>query len=130
MYRPPILVEHDGLTLSLSDWARRIGRRPDLLADRLRRGWSIEELLSKPPGPTGRRGVPGVAKGRLPDTPTAAMPGTPEKIEVMRQRAAAGRQVFHPADARDDDGRKMCVLNRPESRRVKTHAEKNAGHYH
>lgn len=30
---------------------------------------------------------------------TQAPPGTPEKIEVMRTRYAAGQQIFHPKDA-------------------------------
>jgi hypothetical protein len=35
---------------------------------------------------------------RLPDHPTDAVPGSPEKIRVMADRVAAGRQIFHPAD--------------------------------
>jgi hypothetical protein len=42
---------------------------------------------------------PGV---KLPATPTAAPPGTPEKIEVMRARAGRGEAVCHPADALAD----------------------------
>lgn len=38
----------------------------------------------------------------LPD-PTPALPGTPEKVEVLRQRAAAREQLHHPLDARDED---------------------------
>ena len=34
-----------------------------------------------------------------PDKPTAFLPGDPEKVEVMRQRWAAGRQIHHPRDA-------------------------------
>lgn len=36
----------------------------------------------------------------LPDTPTAAAPGTPEKIEAMEKRVKAKRAVHHPADAK------------------------------
>lgn len=39
----------------------------------------------------------------LPKHPTCAMPGSPEKIAVMMERAAAKRQLFHP-----DDG-PVCV---------------------
>jgi hypothetical protein len=33
-------------------------------------------------------------------TPTRALPGTAEKIEVMRRRVAAGEAALHPLDAR------------------------------
>lgn len=39
-------------------------------------------------------------RARLPRRPTTAKPGTPEKIAVMMERAAAKRQLFHPGDAR------------------------------
>jgi hypothetical protein len=35
----------------------------------------------------------------LADRPTAAPPGSPEKVLVMAARARAGRAVFHPGDA-------------------------------
>lgn len=35
--------------------------------------------------------------------PTAALPGTPEKIEVMAERMARGEQVIHPDDAKLPD---------------------------
>jgi hypothetical protein len=37
--------------------------------------------------------------GSLP-TPTDAVPGSPEKIEIMAARAAAGEQLHHPRDAK------------------------------
>jgi hypothetical protein len=33
--------------------------------------------------------------------PTAALPGTPEKIAVLVLRAASFEQLFHPRDVRD-----------------------------
>lgn len=36
----------------------------------------------------------------LADEPTTALPGSEAKIEVMRERAEAGRAVFHPDDVR------------------------------
>lgn len=36
---------------------------------------------------------------RMP-TPTTAMPGSPEKIEILRQRVEAGEFLFHPMDAK------------------------------
>ena len=35
----------------------------------------------------------------LPPLPTAALPGSPQKVLVMMQRAAAHQQLFHPDDA-------------------------------
>lgn len=48
-----------------------------------------------------RRGTPNFAgHAPLPDAPTTAAPGTPEKVAVMEARSQAGRALFHPADAR------------------------------
>lgn len=38
----------------------------------------------------------------LPPTPTQALPGSWEKVEVMRKRAASGYAIFHPDDAQLD----------------------------
>ena len=48
----------------------------------------------------GRRGV-GNFYGRapLPPFPTLALPGTPEKIALLTQRAQQRQQLFHPSDA-------------------------------
>jgi hypothetical protein len=47
-----------------------------------------------------RRGI-GDFNGRsaLPALPTAALPGTPEKVEVLAQRARLRQSLWHPADA-------------------------------
>lgn len=42
----------------------------------------------------------GLVVGRLPSCPTSALPGTAEKVEVMRQRVERGELAFHPADAK------------------------------
>jgi len=36
----------------------------------------------------------------LPSQPTQALPGTPEKIAVMRERVERGEHLHHPQDAR------------------------------
>lgn len=41
-----------------------------------------------------------IATGRLLPEPTAARPGTPEKIQVMIERAERGELLFHPLDGR------------------------------
>jgi hypothetical protein len=48
----------------------------------------------------GRRG-PGNFYGMapLPPFPTQALPGTPEKIALLTQRALARQELFHPDDA-------------------------------
>jgi hypothetical protein len=39
---------------------------------------------------------------QLPPAPTHALPGTPEKIAVLQQRARLGQQLWHPQDAAFD----------------------------
>jgi hypothetical protein len=59
-----------------------------------------------PTHPTlGRTGV-GLSSARsreLPAEPTAAPPGTDDKMAVLEQRAAEGVCLWHPADARCAD---------------------------
>lgn len=44
------LIEFRGETLSLTEWAVRLGmKRTCVLANRLRRGWSVERALTTPP---------------------------------------------------------------------------------
>lgn len=48
----------------------------------------------------GRRGVGnGYCKAPLPAFPTSALPGTPEKIAVLAERARLKQSLWHPADA-------------------------------
>lgn len=42
------LIEHRGLTLTLSEWADRVGLSATALGRRLDKGWSVEEALSAP----------------------------------------------------------------------------------
>lgn len=63
----------------------------------------VKELY-EPIGEKGVYGAYGSAtpmnhRGRLPAQPTNELRGTPEKIEVMRERAARGESLFHPDDA-------------------------------
>lgn len=52
-------------------------------------------------GPMSRCGRRGIGHGStgLPDAPTTAAPGTPEKLAVLEARVKAGNGVWHPADA-------------------------------
>lgn len=50
---------------------------------------------------TGNRGA--FLGNVVPPQATRAMPGTPEKFAVLEARAAAGFQLWHPGDARDND---------------------------
>jgi hypothetical protein len=36
---------------------------------------------------------------RMPDSPTSAPPGSPEKVAVLEARAARGEILWHPDDA-------------------------------
>jgi hypothetical protein len=46
-----------------------------------------------------RRGVGNHNRGRsLPPAPTSALPGTPEKVAILCQRARDGFSLWHPAD--------------------------------
>ncbi len=48
----------------------------------------------------GRRGIGNFfGKGKLPAEPTEALPGTPEKIAVLAERARRKESLFHPDDA-------------------------------
>jgi hypothetical protein len=66
-------------------------------------GFSTNKGSGGAPG-TGGGGGYGVAgginpQGRLPAEPTDAPPGTPEKVEVMRERVTRLESPFHPDDA-------------------------------
>jgi hypothetical protein len=50
-----------------------------------------------------RRGVSDFnGKARLPPQPTAALPGTAEKVAILAERARLGLSLWHPLDARLD----------------------------
>ena len=50
-----------------------------------------------------RRGV-GIfnRRSKLPPCPTRALPGTPEKVAVLEERARQGVSLWHPLDAQFD----------------------------
>ena len=56
--RPPAAMPHsavdvltwDGETLTLTGWSQRMGIRVETLLRRCRRGWSVEQVLTTPPG--------------------------------------------------------------------------------
>ena len=51
-----------------------------------------------PPDDNNKRGL-GMGRKRLPCEPTGAVPGSPEKIRVLMNRAACGQELFHEQDA-------------------------------
>ena len=58
-----------------------------------------------------RRGL-GIFNGRVqyPPVPTAAPPGTPEKVAVLQERARSGLSLWHPLDApMDRESRKLGI---------------------
>ena len=58
-----------------------------------------------------RRGVSDFnGRARLAATPTEALPGTPEKVAVLIERARLGLSLWHPQDApMDRESRKLGV---------------------
>jgi hypothetical protein len=42
------LITHDGVTLSQSEWAERLGLSRNAISERLRAGWSVERALTEP----------------------------------------------------------------------------------
>jgi len=55
-----------------------------------------------------RRGVVDFCgKARLPE-PTTALPGSPEKVPVLEERARLGLCLWHPLDARLEQGAAVC----------------------
>jgi len=48
-------ITHAGRTMILSDWARELGVKPDLLCNRLKAGWTTAETVSIQPIPRSRR---------------------------------------------------------------------------
>jgi len=46
-------------------------------------------------------------KARLPE-PTTALPGTPEKVAVLEERARLGLALWHPLDAKLEDAATLC----------------------
>ncbi len=58
-----------------------------------------------------RRGVGAGCRGyRLPDAPTSAAPGSPEKVAVLEERARLGLALWHPDDApMDAESRQLGV---------------------
>lgn len=44
-----VWITHNGETLVIEDWAKRVGITAPALSKRLRKGWPIEEALTRPP---------------------------------------------------------------------------------
>lgn len=57
------------------------------------------------------------SKDAKPCSPTMAYPGTPEKIEVLRQRASCGEMLFHELDPVLRDGAEGTCHESSERRR-------------
>jgi hypothetical protein len=58
-----------------------------------------------------RRGV-GDFNGQvaLPAGPTSALPGSPEKVAILEQRASRGEALWHPQDAPMDCSQ-LCLID-------------------
>lgn len=43
-----VLLTFKGKTRTMKDWSRAIGGSPNLVAERLKRGWSVKQALTTP----------------------------------------------------------------------------------
>lgn len=59
---------------------------------------ACEDRGVQPPAPPGDD--PPRPRRRTPESPTAALPGTEEKIRVLSERYVRGEKLWHPEDAR------------------------------
>ena len=50
-----------------------------------------------------RRGVGNLTGDRPPPVPTDTLPGTPERVAVLAERAMRGEHLFHPGDTTRED---------------------------
>ena len=65
----------------------------------VRSSYPLESGMNNQYSP-GRKAIPDVCRSvdPLPEEPTGAWPGSPEKVAVMEQRARAQTSLFHPED--------------------------------
>lgn len=64
-----LIISHNGMTMTASEWSRKIGGNDLIVSCRIRRGWSIEDAITIPPMPMqdnwrGRRYTRQPAKNR------------------------------------------------------------------
>ena len=57
-------ITHDGVTLTIGEWAKRTNQTAASLRYRLNAGWSINDALFQPPSPY-RTGRPSIAGERI-----------------------------------------------------------------
>lgn len=50
------MLTFNGETLCVTEWAERLGIKPDVIRKRLRTGWTVEEIIRTPVKPTGQLG--------------------------------------------------------------------------
>jgi hypothetical protein len=53
-------ITHNGITLTIAEWAQLLGIHPESLRSRLSRSWPLRDALTLPPSP-GRRKDGGIA---------------------------------------------------------------------
>jgi hypothetical protein len=50
--RKNLKLEHDGRTMTGSQWARELGINQDMIYERIKRGWTVSKALTTPPRKT------------------------------------------------------------------------------
>lgn len=78
---------------------RRVGDRPRGLCAACYYVPALRQRYAVRPSKFNAQGSGLVPPTRPPAVPTEALPGTPEKVEVMRQRLERGEALYHPEDA-------------------------------
>jgi hypothetical protein len=48
-------LTHDGLTLTVREWAIKLGWSPAMIYGRIKQGWLTDQILTLPPGPAKHR---------------------------------------------------------------------------
>ena len=125
------LLTHQGVTDSLSGWARRAGLRRDTIYLRLKRGWSLGEALETPSG-RGRR-APRLRTPRKERTGAWAPPddGVKKRRARVRFDDCASSQMFvnaHPGGATLDEVGVFFGITRERVRQIEARALAKLAH--
>jgi hypothetical protein len=82
------LITHDGVTLTLSGWAERLGIGKTALVYRLAQGWPVERALTEPLRPWGRH-RPSPQPLRVPGEPGVVRMLAVEAVRLEQERCVA-----------------------------------------
>jgi hypothetical protein len=83
-------ITFNGETMTIGDWAARLGFSKNTLHERMKRGWSLERAFTQPKVTYGKmaQGVP--AAIGTPTAPSLGWPAVCARSATVRRRTAAG----------------------------------------